>query len=185
MNKKVLLLLIILGGVVIAGVTTLILLNRGGEEVSDTNADVAVDTEAAEVEQATDENNPYFDMDAARPLRGTNTELHEKTVGVLENVFEEVKLIDVNYSQDEFQDREGLTYIVPRLITAGDVEAVRDGLEETGVDMSGIEIGEDTAVLRYAIELDGREFEGRMDLNLGDRHSWIQQKIVLQFHHRN
>ena len=185
MNKKVTMLIVVVIAILLAG-GLFVWWSRDEEETYNDNERQEATTEEVEAvteEEEVDADNPYFNVDATRPIRGANTELHEMTVDILEEVFEEVKLTDASSNQTDWQENESLTYFVPRLITAEDMDFVRDGLEAKNIPITSTNIDEYTAELRYTVELDGKEFDGRMKLNLSDHYSWAQQQIELRFRH--
>lgn len=146
--------------------------------------DVVTEELAPEVEaEDIDDGNPYVTEATTEPIRGTNQELYDKTIEVLEAVFDDVKVIGASSDETEFRFREELTYMTTDVITIEDAEQVRTGLEEAGIDVTGAQVDVDKATYSYEVELDGNDYSGNMQINLGDRYSFLQQKIEQIFTH--
>jgi hypothetical protein len=186
MNKQRILPIIIVIVVLVLGVALLLWAFNQREENNDTTNETQSTTETTTPSVDDENEDPFTVANEVTPTRGANQELYDQTAVVLGEVFDEVKLIEAKSDKgaaDGAYDRETLVFIVPRIISDEDVQLVRNELESRGIDITSARSSNDNAQLSYSMTLDEKEYDGTLELSIGETYEWIQQRISLRFTH--
>ncbi len=187
MNKKILLIALLFLIAIAIGVYVVAFQNGEDDEQADDEATTqqveSTPTEEAAIE---DSDNPFFAADEVMPIPGNNQQLHDETIAMLNEVFDEIKLIEVNSATSEYRDTEELKYIVSEQITVDQALAIREQIVENGYNISSSKSDTTEYGFTYDAELGDKTYTGTMTLYIGEqRYEWNAQVISLDFRHRN
>lgn len=187
MNKKILVIALLFLIAIGVGVYVVALQNGEDEAANgETTTQQIESTPAEEAVVADGNDNPFFAADEAMPIPGNNQQLHDKMFVMLNEVFDEIKLIEVNSATSDFRDTEELKYIVSKQITVDQALAIREQIVENGYDITSSQSDTSEYSFTYDAELGGKTYTGTMTLYIGEqRYEWNAQAISLDFNHRN
>lgn len=186
MNKKILLIALLFLIAIGVGVYLVAYQNGEDEQADEETTTQQVESTPSDEAVVEDSDNPFFAADEVAPIPGNNQQLHGETIAMLNEVFDDIRLIEVNSSTDDFQDREQLKYIASEQITIEQALAVREQIVDSGYDISSSKSDTTEYGFTYEAELGDTTYTGTMTLYIGEqRYEWNAQVISLDFRHRN